>query len=242
MPCILKRLPILSHSILTAVGQGGQALFPLWEGKKTRKVGECKAPTPATGLLTCAPDASTETAVPDCLHTRLLRQPCILPPAWNLTARDGITLHGWQRLPFRSWSWIFPFCVSNPLSTVHTVAIPALPGYLACLWHISTFKSPAKFVLNSHGTWGHGSSWRGASLRAWKNHSVWFKRRKRINLLIPCYRLRKEKKIFFKKNVKNSIIGSIEMRQIFKKRKEEVLNKTADDTINTKCSLWSDLE
>lgn len=74
-------------------------------------------------------------------------------------------------------------------------------------------------------------------MRAWKNHSVWFKRRKRINLLIPCYRLRKEKKIFFKKNVKNSIIGSIEMRQIFKKRKEEVLNETADDTINTKCSV-----
>lgn len=54
------------------VGQGGQALFPLWGEKNPESWEGAKAPTPTTVFFTRPPDASTETAVPDCPHSASL--------------------------------------------------------------------------------------------------------------------------------------------------------------------------
>lgn len=146
------------------VGQGGQVLFPLWGEKNPESWEGAKAPTPTTVFFTRPPDASTETAVPDCPHTASLPVLHSVPGLESKCTRLNIYVAG--RGSHFDLGAEYSFCVSNPLSTVYAMAIPALPGYLACLWQISNFKSPAEFVLNSHGTWGCWSSWKRGILES----------------------------------------------------------------------------
>lgn len=151
------------------VGQGGQVLFPLWGEKNPESWEGAKAPTPTTVFFTRPPDASTETAVPDCPHS------ASLPVLHSVPGLESKC----TRLNYSTWLAEVPISILElnippvfPTPFPQSTRWPSRPclAILPACDKSATLKAQRSLYWTVTALGDVEAAGRGASLRAWQNH------------------------------------------------------------------------